>query len=62
MGLLMHKPNKKDLNYLTELFDAGKIKPVIDKCFTLDEVYEAFKYYEKDLALGKVVITIYNGL
>ena len=61
MGLLMHKPNKKDLNYLAELFDAGKIKPVIDKCFTLDEVYEAFKYYEKDLALGKVVITIYNG-
>lgn len=58
MGLLMHKPNKKDLNYLAELCIAGKIKPVIDKSYSLAEISEAFRYYEDDLALGKVIITI----
>jgi NADPH:quinone reductase-like Zn-dependent oxidoreductase len=58
MGILMHKPNKKDLNYLAELYEAGKIKPVIDKSYSLGEISEAFRYYEQDLALGKVVITI----
>jgi len=62
MGILMHKPNNKDLNYLAELFEAGKIKPIIDKSYSLNEISEAFRYYEKDLALGKVLITIYIGL
>jgi NADPH:quinone reductase-like Zn-dependent oxidoreductase len=58
MGLLMYKPNKKDLNYLTELFEAGKVVPIIDRYYPLSEVAEAFRYYGKDLALGKVVITV----
>ena len=58
MGLLMHKPNKKDLNTLVELFEAGKIVPVIDKHFPLSEVTEAFRYYGEGLAKGKVVITV----
>jgi len=58
MGILMHKPNKKDLNYLAELFEAGKLKPIIDRCFKLSDISEAFRYYEKDLARGKVIITI----
>ena len=62
MGLLMHKPNKEDLTYLAELYEAGKIKPVIDKSYSLSEISEAFRYYEKDLALGKVIITIYSEL
>lgn len=47
------KPNNKDLNYLAELVEAGKIKPVIDKSYSIGEIYEAFRYYEDDLALGK---------
>jgi len=62
MGILMHKPNKKDLNYLAGLYESGKIAPIIDKRYSLSEVSEAFRYYEADLALGKVVISIYNGL
>jgi NADPH:quinone reductase-like Zn-dependent oxidoreductase len=58
MGLLMHKPNKNDLQYLTGLFETGKIAPVIDKRFRLNEVAEAFRYYGEDLARGKVVITV----
>ena len=58
MGLLMHKPNKKDLNYLAELFEAGKLVPIIDRKYPLSDVIEAFRYYGKDLALGKVVITV----
>ena len=58
MGLLMHKPNRKDLQYLTELFEAGKLVPVIDKSFRLSEVVEAFRYYGEDLAQGKVIITV----
>ena len=58
MGIMMHKPNKKDLNFLTELFEAGKVVPVIDKSFPLSEVVEAFRYYGEGLAQGKVVITV----
>jgi NADPH:quinone reductase-like Zn-dependent oxidoreductase len=55
---MMHKPNKKDLQYLAELCEAGKVVPVIDKSFPLIEIVEAFKYYGEDLAQGKVVITV----
>ena len=58
MGILMHKPNSKDLHYLTELFEAGKLVPVIDKTYRLSEVAEAFRYFGEGLAQGKVVITI----
>ena len=58
MGILMHKPNKKDLNFMTKLFEAGKVVPVIDKCYTLSEVTEAFRYFGEGHARGKVVITV----
>lgn len=58
MGVLMHKPNKKDLNFLTELFEAGKVIPVIDRAYPLNEIIEAFRYYGEDLAQGKIVITV----
>jgi len=61
MGLLLHKPNKEDLRYLTELYEAGKIAPVIDKCYALSELAQAFRYYEENLAQGKVIISIFKG-
>jgi NADPH:quinone reductase-like Zn-dependent oxidoreductase len=57
MGLVMLKLNK-DLNYMNELFQAGKVKPVIDRPFVLEEVPEAFRFFTKGLHKGKVVITV----
>ncbi|HEY87023.1 MAG TPA: NAD(P)-dependent alcohol dehydrogenase, partial [Dehalococcoidia bacterium] len=59
MGLVKWEPNKKeDLVFLKELFEAGKVKPVIDRCYPLSKVAEAFRYLEEGHAQGKVVITV----
>jgi NADPH:quinone reductase-like Zn-dependent oxidoreductase len=59
MGVVLQRPNRKeDLDTLTELFEAGKVVPVIDKRYPLDELPEALSYLEEGHALGKVVITI----
>jgi len=57
MGILMHKPNK-DLAFMKGLFEAGKVKPVIDKRYPLSEVAEALRYFGEGHARGKVVITL----
>lgn len=50
--------NKKDLNILKEFLESGKIKPVIDRKYSLTETAEAIRYLEKGHARGKVVITM----
>ena len=50
--------NKEDLALLTELFETGKVVPVIDRSYPLSEVPEAFRYLEEGHAMGKVVITV----
>ncbi len=57
-NLLLHKPNIKDLDYLSNLFDNKKIKPVIDKCYSLEDVPEAFRYYGEGRFKGKIVISV----
>jgi NADPH:quinone reductase-like Zn-dependent oxidoreductase len=52
------KVNQKDLVYLGELLEAGKIVPVIDARYPLSEVPEAIRYVEEKHAQGKVVITV----
>jgi len=52
------KTNKNDLAFMKELLEAGKVIPVIDRRYTLGEVPEAIRYYEKGHARGKVVITM----
>jgi NADPH:quinone reductase-like Zn-dependent oxidoreductase len=59
LGLVMWKPNhQEDLNILEKLFNAGKVKPVIDKRYPLSEVPEAMRYLEGGHALGKIVISM----
>ena len=58
LGILMHKPNTSDLDFLSKLFEEGKVKPFTDKCYTLSEVPEAFRYYGEGHTKGKIVITV----
>ena len=55
----MWKPNKKeDLEFVLELIKTRKIAPVIDRCYPLDKIVEAFRYFEEGQPQGKVVITM----
>ncbi len=58
MGILAHKQNKKDLNFMIELREAGKVVPVIDRRYALSEVPEALRYVGEGLAQGKIIITM----
>ncbi len=58
MGNLLARPNQKDLGFMKELIEAGKVKPVIDRCYKLSEVAEALRYYSEGHARGKVVIKV----
>jgi NADPH:quinone reductase-like Zn-dependent oxidoreductase len=51
-------PNKKDLMFIKELADAGKLMPLMDRAFALSEVPDAFRYLEKGHRRGKIVITV----
>jgi NADPH:quinone reductase-like Zn-dependent oxidoreductase len=52
------KPNKKDLVFIKELLETGKVVPVIDRTYPLSEVPDAIRYLEEGHARGKVVITL----
>ena len=51
------KPNK-DLAYMNKQFEAGKIKPILDREFQLEEIREAFELFRKGEHRGKVVINV----
>ncbi|MBN2003672.1 MAG: NAD(P)-dependent alcohol dehydrogenase, partial [Anaerolineae bacterium] len=57
-SMYLASPSSKDLLVLTELIEAGKLKPVIDKTYPLSEAPAAFRYLEESHARGKVVITV----
>jgi len=51
------KPNK-DLAFMNDLFEKGKVRTVIDGPYRLDQLGEAFRHFAKADHLGKIVITI----
>jgi NADPH:quinone reductase-like Zn-dependent oxidoreductase len=58
LGSFLAKPNKDDLQFVKELIEAGKVKPVIDRTYSLSEAPEAIRYLERGHARRKVVITM----
>ena len=56
-SLLLHKVNKH-MDKIIELFEAGKVIPVIDKIFPLSKTREAFIYFGEKHTKGKVVISL----
>ncbi len=52
---------QKDLVFLKDLLETGKVVPVIDRRYPLSAVAEALRYLEEGHAQGKVVITVEHG-
>ncbi|MDX9747011.1 MAG: NAD(P)-dependent alcohol dehydrogenase [Paludibacter sp.] len=58
ISFLTAKSNIDDLKFIVQLAKEGKIKPVIDRSFSLSETAEAFQYIREKHAKGKVIIKI----
>jgi NADPH:quinone reductase-like Zn-dependent oxidoreductase len=58
MEMMMTDPTEADRKQLSELMEAGKVKPVIDRTYKLDQIADAMRYLEAGHARGKVIITV----
>ncbi len=58
LGFMLTDIEREDLLFLKELIEAGKVTPVIDRRYPLNEVPDAVRYLETMRARGKVVITL----
>ena len=58
MGMMLTDPKQNDLVVLADLMQSGKVKPVIDRTYTLEQLPDAVRYVEEGHARGKVVITV----
>jgi len=52
------KQSAADINYLKGLVESGKLKPVIDRTYTMNEMVAAHSYVETGRKKGNVAITI----
>ncbi|MCF2649309.1 NAD(P)-dependent alcohol dehydrogenase [Niallia circulans] len=54
----LQRPNQQDLVFINGLIEEGKVKPIMDRSYSLNDVPEAFQYFEKGHSQGKVIITM----
>jgi NADPH:quinone reductase-like Zn-dependent oxidoreductase len=50
--------SSEDLAYLRDLVDAGRLRPVIDRRFPLEQIVEAHRYAETGQKLGNIVVVV----
>jgi len=55
---MLASPSMEDLVYLKDLLEAGKLKPVIEKTYTLDGVADAIRHLEEGHVKGKLIIKV----
>jgi NADPH:quinone reductase-like Zn-dependent oxidoreductase len=58
LGGFTAESSQKDLIYLKELIEIGKIKPVIDRCYPLNQTPDAMRYIGEGHARAKIVISV----
>jgi NADPH:quinone reductase-like Zn-dependent oxidoreductase len=58
VGFMVAEVTKNDLSLLADLVQTGKLKVVIDKTYSLNQLPEAMRYLETGRARGKVIITV----
>ena len=58
LGIMGYRPTRKDLDLLSKLFEEGKLKPVIDRVYALEQTADAFRYFGSGKVQGKILIKI----
>ena len=58
MGGVSARPNQKDLTFMKDLLEAGKVKPIIDRSYPFNDLVEALQYIGEGHSQGKVVINM----
>lgn len=55
---MLASPTKSDLVYLKDLLETGRLKPVIDRRYTLEQVPDAIRYLEEGHVKGKLIVNM----